>query len=95
VDFQEHASGRLMPNTRCPLLPPQVAPDRAVSGTSSPPPTNSLRPLLTVGDVAGILNLHPRSIRRLIADGRLPVVRVGRAVRVRPEAVEDLIAGGG
>jgi excisionase family DNA binding protein len=84
-----------MSNTRRPPLPPQVAPDRAASGTPSRPPTSPLRHLLTVGDVAGILNLHPRSIRRLIADGRLPVVRLPRAVRVRPEVVEELIASGG
>jgi excisionase family DNA binding protein len=59
------------------------------------PASDRLRPLLTVADVAEILNLHPRSIRRLIADGRLPVVRLGGAVRIRPEVLEELIAGGG
>jgi excisionase family DNA binding protein len=58
-------------------------------------PRDRLRPLLTVADVAKILNLHSRSIRRLIADGRLPVVRLGGAVRIRPEAIEELIASGG
>jgi excisionase family DNA binding protein len=59
------------------------------------PASDRLRSLLTVADVAKILNLHPRSVRRLIADGRLPVVRLGGAVRIRPEAVEELIASGG
>ena len=59
------------------------------------PASDRLRPLLTVADVAEILNLHPRSIRRLIADGRLPVVRLGGVIRIRPEAVEELIASAG
>jgi excisionase family DNA binding protein len=58
-------------------------------------PRDRLRPLLTVSDVAKILNVHPRSIRRMIAKGRLPVVRLGGAVRIRPEAIEELIASGG
>ena len=84
-----------MSNTECPLLPPQVSPDLAVSGTSSPPPTSSLRPLLKVAKVAEILNLHPRQVRRMIDDGRLPVVRLGHAIRIRPDVVEALIASGG
>ena len=81
-----------MSNAKHPLSPTvRAVADPALSGASSPSPAHSLRPLLKVGDVAKILNLHPRSIRRLIADGRLPVIRVGHAVRVRPEAVEDLI----
>jgi excisionase family DNA binding protein len=54
-----------------------------------------LRPLLTVPEVAALLRLSPRSIRRLIADGRLPVVRLGRAIRIRPQDVEALVASSG
>lgn len=39
--------------------------------------------LLTVKEVAERLRLHPITVRRLIASGRLPAVRIGRAVRVR------------
>jgi excisionase family DNA binding protein len=42
-------------------------------------------PLLTVADVAKILRLSVRSVRRLIAENQVPVIRIGRAVRVRPE----------
>jgi excisionase family DNA binding protein len=38
---------------------------------------------LTVKEVAERLRLHPITVRRLIASGRLPAVRIGRAVRVR------------
>ena len=64
---------------------------------NDPPPLlpGQIRPLLTVNETAAILNLHPRSIRRLIADGQLPVVRLGHAIRIRPEVVEELIASGG
>lgn len=56
----------------------------------NPPPT-SRTPLLTAAEVARRLNTSLRSVRRMIADGRLPVVRLGRMVRVRPEALEALI----
>jgi excisionase family DNA binding protein len=67
----------------------------SMPSSSSTPATGSPRALLKVADVARILNLHPRSIRRMIADGRLPVVRFGSAIRVRPEVVDELIVNGG
>jgi excisionase family DNA binding protein len=56
-------------------------------------PRTSRRSLLTADEVAEILNVSTRSVRRLIKDGKLPIVRVGRAVRIRPEALETLIDG--
>jgi excisionase family DNA binding protein len=47
--------------------------------------------LLVVEEVATLLQLSPRQVRRMIADGRLTAVHVGRAVRIRPEAVVALI----
>jgi excisionase family DNA binding protein len=38
--------------------------------------------LFTVHQVAKAWQVSERSIRRMIADGRLPVVRLGRAVRI-------------
>jgi excisionase family DNA binding protein len=49
------------------------------------------RPLLTVKEVAEVLHISVRQVRRLIEDGRLAAVRIGRAVRVRPEAAAELI----
>jgi excisionase family DNA binding protein len=37
--------------------------------------------LLTVAELAEALSMHPVSVRRMVADGRLPVLRVGRALR--------------
>jgi excisionase family DNA binding protein len=47
--------------------------------------------LLTIQETARMLKVNPITIRRYIASGRLPAVRVGRGVRVRKEAVDQLI----
>ncbi len=46
--------------------------------------------LLTVDDVAEMWQVSPRTVRRMIAAGRIPVIRLGRAVRVHPSAVAAL-----
>ncbi len=56
-------------------------------------PVPQRAPLLTVAEVAEILNISIRSARRLIANGTLPIIRIGSAVRVRPEALAALIDG--
>jgi excisionase family DNA binding protein len=38
--------------------------------------------LLTVHQVAENWQVSQRTIRRMIADGRLPIIRLGRAVRI-------------
>jgi excisionase family DNA binding protein len=48
--------------------------------------------LVSVRDVAGQLGVHPETIRRLIHDGRLDAVRVGRVLRVHREAVDLFLA---
>lgn len=50
--------------------------------------------LLRVPEVAEALAVKPGTIRSWIASRRLPVVRLGRAVRVRLEDVEAIIAAG-
>ena len=48
--------------------------------------------LLTVARVAQVLALSERSVRSLIAEGSLPVIRVGtRAVRILPEDLARFI----
>lgn len=37
--------------------------------------------LITVGDVAKIFGLHPGSVRRLVASGKIPHIKIGRSVR--------------
>jgi excisionase family DNA binding protein len=46
--------------------------------------------LYTVRETANLLRVSEITVRRYIADGRLPAVRVGRSVRVEKEAVERL-----
>lgn len=45
---------------------------------------------LTVRDVAEHLSIHPRTVRRLIVDGELVAIKVGKRgdYRVAPEALE-------
>lgn len=47
--------------------------------------------LLTVREAAQLLKVNPITVRRCIADGRLPAVRVGGGVRLDREAVERFI----
>jgi excisionase family DNA binding protein len=48
--------------------------------------------LVSVREVASQLGVHPETIRRLIHDGRLDAVRVGRVLRVHREAVDHFLA---
>jgi excisionase family DNA binding protein len=48
--------------------------------------------LYSVREVAGQLGVHPETIRRLIHDGRLDAVRVGRVLRVHKRAVDGFLA---
>jgi excisionase family DNA binding protein len=50
--------------------------------------------LWTVNEVAKRLALRPSTIRKFIFQRRLPVVRLGRAVRVRESDLARLIADG-
>jgi excisionase family DNA binding protein len=47
--------------------------------------------LYSVREVAGQLGVHPETIRRLIHDGRLDAVRVGRVLRVHKKAVDSFL----
>jgi excisionase family DNA binding protein len=47
--------------------------------------------LLTINEVAKMLNLHEITIRRHIKQGRLKAVKVGRRVRIRREDLEELM----
>ena len=43
--------------------------------------------LLDVKETAELLRLSSRQVRRMIADGRLEAIKLGKVVRLRPEAV--------
>jgi len=48
--------------------------------------------LVSVREVADQLGVHPETIRRLIHDGRLDAVRVGRVLRVHRAALDSFLA---
>lgn len=48
--------------------------------------------LVSVREVADQLGVHPETIRRLIHEGRLDAVRVGRVLRVHRAAVDGFLA---
>ncbi|HEX7992356.1 MAG TPA: helix-turn-helix domain-containing protein [Streptosporangiaceae bacterium] len=45
--------------------------------------------LLTIDQVAERLAVSPRTVRRMVNDGSLPCVRVGRQIRFRPKDIES------
>ncbi len=47
--------------------------------------------LLTVQETAALLKVSDGTVRRHVAAGRLPAVRVGRLIRIRREAVERFL----
>ncbi|WP_158606896.1 helix-turn-helix domain-containing protein [Paenibacillus ginsengarvi] len=49
--------------------------------------------MYTVEQIAGLLELHPRTIRRFIREGKLEAVKVGGEWRIREEDVEKLAGG--
>ena len=48
--------------------------------------------LLTLEEVAGVLNVSPKTLRRRIDAGQLPVIRDGRIVRVHPADLQRYIS---
>lgn len=67
-------------------------PARATSGGGMTPERSwgggeTLAPLLTLEDVAEVLRLNPRTIRRLVAARRLPCVRLAGRLRFLPADV--------
>lgn len=49
--------------------------------------------LMTVVEVAALLRLHPKTVYRLVEEGKLACIRVGRSVRFRADVIEQLSKG--
>jgi excisionase family DNA binding protein len=45
--------------------------------------------LLDTGEVATVLRVTPRHVRRLVAERRIPFLKVGRFVRFDPTALNE------
>ena len=46
-------------------------------------------PLITAEHAAGILKLHPKTVKRLAQIGRLPGLKIGRVWRFRESALDE------
>lgn len=55
------------------------------------PANPRMDPLLDAKAVAVVLGVSEKTIRRMIADGRIPSIRVGRSIRVRAADLTRLI----
>lgn len=49
------------------------------------------RLFLTVAELAKLMHLDPRTVRRGIAEGTIPAVRLGTSVRIPVPRVRDLL----
>jgi excisionase family DNA binding protein len=49
-------------------------------------------PLLTVGEVAGLMRVSNMTVYRLIKSGQLPALRVGKNYRIRRDDIERYLA---
>ena len=61
--------------------------DEVGSGTrppASPAKRPTLEPLLTLRETAALLSVSEKSVRRLVANQRIPCLRVGRQLRFVP-----------
>ena len=49
--------------------------------------------LLAIKEAAHVMNVHPRTVNRMINRGELPAVKVAGRWRIKPEAVKALVEG--
>ena len=50
----------------------------------------SIKQLYSVEEVADRLDLHVKTVRRIIREGRLPAKRIGKAYRITRAALRDV-----
>ena len=63
--------------------------DSGASGGSDQPVAKAQ--FLTVAEVAALMRVSKMTVYRLVHNGELPAVRVGRSFRVHAKAVHDLL----
>jgi excisionase family DNA binding protein len=59
--------------------------------TGSPDSQPGRTQFLTVAEVAALMRVSKMTVYRLVHNGELPAVRVGRSFRVHAKAVHDLL----
>lgn len=60
------------------------------AGPGDPQPVTRTQ-FLTVAEVAALMRVSKMTVYRLVHNGELPAVRVGRSFRVHAKAVHDLL----
>ena len=88
VPAPERSAPEPLPEEAIKTAPSPVAPSRP----QSQPPEASTAALLTTQEAADLLNVHPRTIQRLVERGELAAVHVGTAVRFDRTDLADLTA---
>ena len=80
--------------TRRSSNPPRHPTSRSASRTAAGAgtPGRPLTRLRTIEETADVLNVSPRTVRRLIDSGALPVHRFGRLVRIGDGDIAVLLA---
>lgn len=64
--------------------------EQVATGGSALAPTPGLEEYASIDDVAVALRVHYNTVYRAVRDGRLPAVRVGRAVRIKVSDIDKL-----
>ena len=82
---------KVYPHLDSPVWPIWVVPVESVQSMSGPSNSKIHGALLSVADVAEALAVSERTVRRMIASGEVPIVRLGRSVRIRQIDLDALI----
>lgn len=62
-----------------------------MSQKNKPTSWDTIPLILSVYDAADLLGVHRNTIMRMLRDGRLKGVKVGRAWRIKKQAIRDLL----
>jgi excisionase family DNA binding protein len=82
---------KVYPHLDSPVWPIRVVPVESGQSMSGPSNSKIHGALLSVADVAEALAVSERTVRRMIASGEVPIVRLGRSVRIRQIDLDALI----
>jgi excisionase family DNA binding protein len=76
-----HAQGHVLPVERTQTL--EILPGRNAA---------ELAPLLTTDETAEYLHVSARTVKNLLAGGRLAYIKIGRATRIHRQDIERYVA---
>jgi len=91
TDRRAHSSGSLFPKGEQGSRRTDEAPREIRLRLSSNQKGEHLPALVDIGTVAQALGISMRQVRRFVADGHIPFVRVGHLIRFDPNELNDWI----